>query len=176
MNSASGSKITRSASRPTSIAPLRSRRARRAGAAQSAHPARQPLERMAARAGSRPHHRQPKLHGRDASPRRQKVSRRGVLHCWRRWRVIRDDGVDRARVERRPEVILIRPITHWRRALDQRRRPEPPRRRTRGSADTSRRFRGANRAARAAAIGSHRIRGRQVHDVRADACRRRTAG
>ena len=101
--SASGSHTTRSASRPTAIAPfLAERPASAAGRAASQRG--EPLEWNPALGGAGPDDGESELERGDAAPGFQKVAVGEMLQRRRRGRVIGRDKVDLAGSQRRPEA------------------------------------------------------------------------
>ena len=114
---ASGSQMTRSASRPTSTAPLaRPRPARRAGARESQRAER--LDRHASRRGAGPHRRETELERRDAAPRADEVAGVLTLQRRRRRRVIGRDEIDIPCAERVPQPLPMIALADGRRALE----------------------------------------------------------
>ena len=106
MNDFSGSKMTRSASRPGAIAPLRCGEADQLGRVQG-HPAGQVSEREPAAPCGRPDRRERELERGDAAPCPKDVSGVQVLELRRCGRVVRADRVDQALAQAIPEPFAI---------------------------------------------------------------------
>ena len=117
--SCSGSKTTRSASRPAGDRAFASGEADELSGVQG-HPARQVGEREPALARRRPDGRQRQLERRDAAPRSKDVARVQVLELRRSGRVVRADRVDQTFTQALPQPFAILTLSDRRRALEAR--------------------------------------------------------
>src|SRR5207247_1239473 len=86
-----------------------------------AHPAQRMLERKRARARLAPNGRERQFERRYATPRREKVSALALLHRRRTGRMVRDDEIENAFLQRAPERLAIAVATDRRRTLEFRR-------------------------------------------------------
>ena len=119
VNRSSGAKATRSASRPTSIAPLRGSPASRAGRLR--HPPDDVGQLQAPRACAGPDRGQGHLQRGDATPGQPEVADVGPLELGRAGRVVADHEVDVAVAQRRPERLAVPGLADRRAALERRR-------------------------------------------------------